>query len=368
MSKTSKANTKLYGVLMSIGEIITIALVMHGQHCFGESTNISGTITKRLYDLNTGAPKKQYFVRFQASIENTKWKIKSEYTNAASSRSKMISSEVAYDGTNMYYAAVFDTNGTPVSPSTRFIASGNASITFDICPDPKHEYEIPVWIAFASRCYYDRMLPRVKPIWVVLPDDLYRQYSVTAIVEYFSPGIVRKIAYFNNGSTPMIDQAGVLTYIKESPPYDHGFTNALFWVEDYTNITGTVKIPRKFDVTWYAPKDEGRTAAELCILQDYQCLVEKVTTTVVNDFKPTVSGRFYVTDERIPVSKSHRGYISTKWLATNDPKINDILKVDAKNKNLKTVITTVQTKRAWIIAAIALITGLSLYLTIKSRR
>jgi hypothetical protein len=212
---------------------------------------------------------------------------------------------------------VADTNQIAKLPGTKSVAAGTAVIGSGVVPSPSSDYAVPVWLAYASRCYYQAALPRVKPIWRLDSEEAYEQYFVTANAVYYQPDAIKTIAYMNSGSVPFLDDAGMMSEIKLPTPYDRGFTNAVFSVDEFTNVQANLVLPKAFHTVLYSPKGDAKSSSELQMIHSYQGWLESASSGEIDgNFQPVLPGKVWITDYRIPAGKNSgpRRYQITRLL------------------------------------------------------
>jgi RNA polymerase sigma factor (sigma-70 family) len=184
---------------------------------------------------------------FAVTVDGSRWLITT--TNRNSNGGVLTSwATGSTNGEEIIYAIYYGNN-------TNFVTAVIESNTVPSgCEDGVSQY---LWLMLASSVYLDRVktsqLPPVyDPVFSILFDkDL--KYPVFLDRLTNSPNLPRQIAYMNDGFYRTRDRENKTTeLLKIAPPFDKGFTNAVFAVSGVTHY-GNMEFPTGFKFLEYAP-------------------------------------------------------------------------------------------------------------------
>jgi RNA polymerase sigma factor (sigma-70 family) len=184
---------------------------------------------------------------FAVTVDGSRWLITT--TNRNSNGGVLTSwATGSTNGEEIVYATYYGNN-------TNFVTAVIESNTVPSgCEDGVSQY---LWLMLASSVYLDRVktsqLPPVyDPVFSILFDkDL--KYPVFLDRLTNSPNLPRQIAYMNDGFYRTRDRENKTTeLLKIAPPFDKGFTNAVFAVSGVTHY-GNMEFPTGFKFLEYAP-------------------------------------------------------------------------------------------------------------------
>ena len=185
-----------------------------------------------------------------------------------------------------------------------------------------------MWLAYASSCYFRNLTNAfLIPIWAQA-DPVYfiNGAKVKGDWTLLSPisKLPSKVVYYSAG-TKEVRVGGRLSKVKEAPPYDQGFTNAVYEVGASTN-TDIGRIPLTFSFITYAPIVGGRDAS---LLQKVAECSGRLTALRMGSrpdrFVPAIMPRTRVGDYRVAQLEGNALtmiYISTtnKWSTVDELK------------------------------------------------
>jgi hypothetical protein len=160
----------------------------------------------------------------------------------------------------------------------------------------------PIWLAYASHCYLaDSSNALIKPIWEFDDPDLrFTDFRVKAQWSTVDSEIAlpTSVVYFNAGKYH-VKQGTKHVSIAAAPPYDKGWTNAIYQVLARTNFSG-LSVPLKAEFLRLAPKPGGHSAKELVVIQ--RTVIETLSVTnhgLTDGFLPNLANGIVVLDYRL---------------------------------------------------------------------
>ncbi len=174
-----------------------------------------------------------------------------------------------------------------------------------------------IWFALASGAHLD-LCPsnRCEPYYI---NDNVPDYLAPAFIRRL-PGPLRLPGVAVFMSDGVLDSTRYLPKpIRFPPPYDHGFTGAVYSVTSITNYHG-MTLPRSSELTAYIDRPGGGSPRDL--IRAYTCsiLVTNITTVPAPaDFAPVLPGIVLISDQRfrggtnLPVAQVL--YTNTAWPA-----------------------------------------------------
>ena len=213
--------------------------------------------------------------------------------------------EMAYDGE---YIRGIGTGGSLTSIAG--IYNGNT-------PPILTENRLPLlWTAFAAGCYLREAALTGK----LLPPEEMTRTPIPARVDWMDTGdnLPARIIYFDDGTNRMQGKP-----VPHPPPFDKGYTNAVYKVTEYTNI-GRLKLPLRFEFDQFFPRGvhivssndisvglhlEGKvlTAAARCDVQSF-------TPALPSSGIHVADGRFLVPE----VASTYFRYRTNRWLSKSE--------------------------------------------------
>ncbi len=110
------------------------------------------------------------------------------------------------------------------------------------------------------------------------------------------PAFATWVTYFDDGIVRTPNGAA-----KRVPPYDKGFTNAIFQVDAFTNVND-VAVPLSASLHLLRPRRGGTSSNDLDVLVEYQItLTNAGRAEEITDFQPALPGITAIRDERYGV-------------------------------------------------------------------
>jgi hypothetical protein len=245
------------------------------------------------------------------------------------------------DGTTTYYLLVHraavearKANGQKVGPNVAGATALRRSVPNFFTYDPAG----PIWLAYASACYFDRITP--SPIGSsnqLLEIDVASGLGTAsgADVEYFrvnrpakwkllkGSGLPREVAYFETGFVQSLVSAD-MTFSRRRmrSPYSSGFTNSHYTVLRSTNYYGLV-LPVEASYKTYWAKSAGRSSNDLWVRIAYYITATnyiKWTGSVITP--PLLPGPTLITEARfvedVVNPKSSYSYLAEKRFPTEE--------------------------------------------------
>lgn len=220
---------------------------------------------------------------FVVSVVGSQWRIRS-YDEADAA---IDHNECTFDGTNVYRASFLRDSNVP-PPETNRAAGSVRGQTSTPSPDKGKTRanvvvwpsEVPlsdptlisaVWLAFASRNYFDGMTSnRAEPFWFAGEEVKELAFKVECAVQLDDrpPFLPRQVVYINPGGKPIV-RNGEIELAAYPKPFDRAFTNALYEATQHGRADG-LTYPMRFFIARFAPPKPGTAGAELRIVDTYE--------------------------------------------------------------------------------------------------
>jgi RNA polymerase sigma factor (sigma-70 family) len=221
--------------------------------------------------------------------------------------------EVGFDGKTMYNSGISEKKAVANVNSKADLWGG--AISFDSVPFFGPEPHIPViWLALASSSYLndaeDRLLPpySTEAVRVKLPATVVRMNVL--------PRLPETVIYFDDG----FDRSEGVPK-QRRPPYDKGFTNAIYTINTFTNIGG-YSLPLTFNLKVFVPAYLGSGTT---LYEEFNGTINHVSAGCLRtNFIPDVVSEGFIFDTRFvsadAVRKSQFPYKTNRWLSTKEVK------------------------------------------------
>ncbi|MFT5494352.1 MAG: hypothetical protein ACI8V5_004755 [Limisphaerales bacterium] len=185
-----------------------------------------------------------------------------------------------------------------------------------------------LWLAYASACYFrNQTNDMVQPIWQL--DDrtlLENGFRMKAKWLQSAPqNPPSSVIYFNDGMIRVQSSSGVSKVYPAPPPFDQGFTNAIYGAVKQRTVDG-VTFPTEFNFTRYMFRVRGTEPTDVIPRTITRGRVSRVTlNSNVKPLQPAFQGRINVIDNRFanadpPVRQLVHAISNNDWTATNDLK------------------------------------------------
>lgn len=245
---------------------------------------------------SAGELKTNCFLSFHMWVNGCKWFIRTEYAIPGDIKYN----EDSYDGTNVYAVSAFvDAKVMPGSVRCSGIVESNN------VPQESSWYASPLWLAFASSCYFNESTSgMLQPIWHLSDLSLRNsRYSVRGdwIHRQAAPFLPEKVLYYNDGSMRYKDKNGDSHIAHYDAPYNSGFLEAEYVASDFTNC-GRITLPTSFVFTRYRPQNGGQTREHLEKACVYYCAITSANVGIVRlQFAPILLPPAYIDDRRVGV-------------------------------------------------------------------
>ena len=252
--------------------------------------------------------------------------------------------ETAADGFNLYQLTVQDVfaqswqlllaRGEPELPDPRRLTV-LGKVSAGVVPVETTTGVDAVWLAYAATPYFDGITNgHVRTLQLISPQfpELATVIASWRVEPKF-PRVLASVDYHNDGRT-VVQTADAPDQIQPWPaPYEHGFVDAKYTAEVFTNLAG-FHVPLKFSyTTWWpdyaatnrlviASSVEGRLTRFKAGVNGAPLLPKFPRTALITDQRFAGDGvrEFNYT---IPAGAS--------WLAATDPKIDAYLRMFKKN-------------------------------------
>jgi len=270
---------------------LLMACATHG----GETFTAYGTIESRSYHINeTLASVENY--NFEVAVSNCYWDIKFFPTIVTND-----SYEAKFDGENIYFIHNLSNSIESLKKAGKEVADNIATglvVKNQVPHDPFAEGIGPVWLTYASSCYFkDRT-----------NDDVEVMFSRSDDMIFLDQVVHQKAKWKLNGALTLptnldiINDGSVFSYRslehKYHVPYNNGFRIAQFEVLTTTNIEG-FSFPASAVFKTFGTKEHGRTNSDLRVVFEHHIsLTRTLVGAIIDDLPPQVPGITAVTESR----------------------------------------------------------------------
>lgn len=180
-----------------------------------------------------------------------------------------------------------------------------------------------IWLAYASACFFRNALAgELRPICCLddqaLRSEKFRMKSFYTLASE-EPKLPNWLAYLNDGNFRTRNQEGRVVF-PARPPYDQGYTNAVYAVRSYTNC-GALLLPLRFEFTRFAvPYDPGvkGLVVRTRIIGQANAVAELHSSP---ELLPHYDGEFIVHDSRfkdtnVPIGQVRYKISNGEWLSS----------------------------------------------------
>ena len=304
-------------------------------------------------------------VSFHVYVRDCKWLIR------ARAKGDSVESEIGFDGTHQYNYGVY-LKALPGEDSWSGGVRPEGVPFFGPIPS------IPIiWLALADSCYLEKGARSMVPPY---SEDMPRmQLVIHAVRRQSAPRLLEEMVFVDDG----YDRTGI-ELRKRRPPYDKGFTRAVFSAGTFTNIGGC-ELPLAFSLRVFRPSRAGGSADDLDLMFQYEGHIKDVGSTCsIGAFAPqvpTAAGgvirdfRFALPEALDPQPFT---YGASNWLSVDEvrqlPGFAEYLRMQPLLKNNVAVALTpavmtgsVARRRGVLVAlcALAVISAVSIYMLLK---
>lgn len=194
-----------------------------------------------------------------------------------------------------------------------------------------------VWLAYCSSCYLNTVYDdRLRPVWM-LDDPTLRDegFTLRANVERYDLQLPHHITYINDGFFRTLEHNSRVTF-RAPPPFDKGYTNAVYKALQTTNVSGII-IPTQFEFVRYAVS-KLKDRFILGVRVRASGIVTQITSHVTSDdFSPQLEGLTFVQDARfakanpgLPIMNYHTTNVA--FLKSDDANVVKARRIAARNK------------------------------------
>ena len=159
-----------------------------------------------------------------------------------------------------------------------------------------------LWLMCASSCFFraqtNREIPPLYDINACVLHDNNLTMEAQWDLSKHSPALPAFVAYMNTRGYPTFDKAGQRTYIPLPPPYNRGFTNAVYAIVGVTNLNG-LALPTGFTFQRFEPANAGRRKEDLRVVVRGFAVITNVSPECSRkEFLPSANGNLII-DRRL---------------------------------------------------------------------
>jgi hypothetical protein len=310
--------------------LFTLAILLSIGSCRGlcsPAFEVSGNVTTSAFEPD--GKTNTFIVRYRASINTCKAAIRAtlptnprvqyyEYTTDGQTSSFM----VRYSDTNLV-SEVFRSRGgklekinlpVPVSPANQ----ASLILRSNVVPEYGFDFITTLWLAFVSKCFYASQQTggTVAPIFSM--GEGYRESGGRVRAQWsfddIEPGFLKYMCDFSDGREYR-RTGSKLTFTSMPKPFDKGFTNSVFNVLQWTNVS-SLRIPFIFELLRFAPQLGSGNQQKLQTLYTCKGTVDSVRISLsVTNFTPDIPMKCRVTD--YTVSDKGTPFNGYTYLTTN---------------------------------------------------
>lgn len=190
------------------------------------------------------------------------------------------------------------------------LPSGNSEVhagTYPYCSEVHPEY---IWMAFESRCVFDRSegiakLPLPVDIGIFSRSDYFCHYRWIMA----SDGTPDKLVFLHGSSFFSRDhETGEVRKTQLTGPFAGGYMLAVGQWVNKTNINGTL-IPTDFLFTGFGPKYNAANSNDLSRKFSFRCVITNIAFTDIPRIPQNLPINAHVTDRRF----TQMGYSYVMW-------------------------------------------------------
>ncbi len=185
-----------------------------------------------------------------------------------------------------------------------------------------------LWLAYCSTGFVaGRTEGKLEPIWQMDDPTLNAEgFQFAAhITQSSSASPPSMVTYFSDGAYRLRDGNGPRRLVWASPPYNQGYTNAIYQAQTSTNING-IELPASWTFVRYMPERNSPDRNRLRSRTITRGLVDSISPRVsVTSLRPIPPDNVLIRDERFaqvkkPVAQTEVRYSLTNgvWPSTAD--------------------------------------------------
>lgn len=271
--------------------------------CPAISYRVEGTLEHTT--CNYDGPYESYVETFSIVVDGCKW---FAHVNSAFAKTNgVVFWETGYDGTNLF---VLTHSDPAIVPYLQRPVQTKGPVILDLGsikpgPMPPPDYQnltSLLWLTYASGCVLgSQTTPRLRAVWMMEYQGLWEtgvDYAAQWKIHPSSGGLPEQVVYFNEGLGRFFKDGQHQTF-KPPPPYDDGFTNALF-TASFTNL-GAINLPSEARFIYYgADLRAKQTTKKLAVFGvDVIIATNFVTAPETRPLLPDLPATAFVSDDRL---------------------------------------------------------------------
>lgn len=279
-----------------LGLAVITAFELTHDDAFGFT--VLGSIESKYYDSSERLTHSIVY-KFKSIVGNCVWDIKLIPTSPTN-----VTYEVKYDGNNIYF--IHDSSTLVEKQRTTGQEIKNVAIALvvkgSVPHDPFAEGIGPVWLAYASSCYFNRKTnDEIEPMFSVA-DGLILQDQIVHLKGAWqldsSNSFPTEVRLFNQGNLLTFRNLESQGKFKYPPPYDVGFVICQFNVTGVTNL-GYLQLPASAHFKVFGTKQKARSNKDLRVVSEHEISCHEISVeTLLDDGPPELPGPTLVKDSR----------------------------------------------------------------------
>jgi len=278
--------------------------------------------------------------KFEVWIDDCSWRIQVRFLETYDKSKEMVLSLDAYsDGTNIFGIKTFNVNPdglvTGFEPdyaklksvpsqklkeqkaTRRLTNEANAWVVSSrMFHDPSFEIICPVWLSFASTCFFEGSDPKeIEPFISLGLSEGIRDNPLKVPVQLVrranNPEALERVVLYSNG-------------FRNAPAFASRFTNAVYEAASFTNYNGRL-FPLRSTLSVMLPAMPSKTATNLVMIVKYGINLSKIGGDIALS-RPILPKRSFVYDYRLPKIGPISYFADTNnWLTVSDLETNDVV-------------------------------------------
>jgi hypothetical protein len=286
---------------------------------------------------------------FVVDVASCHWRIRCRALDtAASSSDARLYIEITNSFDGIYELAVYDgaklRQGSTATASwdgkkAELVTNAMSVVSGDV-PFLDDSFATVPWLAYASSCFFQTNQEKRVKKFLTMNRLLFDNKDVTVPLETHytttAPRLPDRITFMNEGFYYVPQQDGSVSRRPLRAPFDRGFEEAKYTVEEFTTISNLV-LPKAFKINYFATKKDP-------VSRDDRRLVGvihgEITSLAVSSAAPaadsggqtarvphtnsSAGGVIYVNDQRIGSPSQRVTYFTTGQVYhANDPRLKD---------------------------------------------
>ncbi len=245
---------------------------------------------------------------FDLVLEGCSWQVRLADTST-NRHADLLFWNIFSDGQDVFYLEQYDPvprARTVFDPQTnqtlkKHVAlSPNAYVDPGCFPHHRSTLAAPLFLAYGSGCHLaTNSTGRLRQTWEFDDENLeYTTFTLAAewILTKSSPHFAERVVYHCDGKYHA-NSKGKSVVVEAAPPYNHGWTNAVYEVLSMTNLAG-FPVPHRARFTRFAPRPEGTKASDLIILTTIDIETKNLSSTDQAPALPAIEPGLLVNDNR----------------------------------------------------------------------